>query len=166
MEKTLNEYEIIEFEFATNLSRFLSVFNNIDTNLGLCISFLVNRTDPIAAHPFLKKLTTHGKIEVFKELILYKKSKIDESIVKDFSHWLMLFCKAKALRNNYVHCVWDVQPSIKEKPIRYHLSPWNIGEGKDKDRFHQMSLDEFKTDVQEMEEISKKFSELRNKYWI
>jgi hypothetical protein len=66
----------------------------------------------------------------------------------------MLFCKAKALRNNYVHCVWDVQPSIKEKPIRYYLSPWNNGEGKDKDRFHQMSLDEFKTDVQEIEEIS------------
>ncbi len=165
--KTLNVYEIVEYEFALTLSRYLKYYNLLEYNVGLCISWIVNNSDPRASYPFLDRLTTQGKMDVLKELIFYKASTNDSDIVEDFRLWLKVASKTRAARNRYVHGYWDVLPHLKEKPIRFNPTVWTSGVGRmvtDADSCQEMSLEEFKEAAKEVEVVFEEFNKFRKKH--
>lgn len=167
MEKTVDKYQLLEFEFSSNLVRFLKLFNLLERNVGLCISWLVNHSDPRVAYPFLDKLTTQGKMDILKELIFYKYSETNQEMIRDFNEWFKLASEARAVRNRYIHGYWDALFSRGENPIIFQPTVWTSGVGKrkaERDSSQKMSLNEFKVIVQEMESVFEKFMELREKY--
>lgn len=164
MEKTLNQYQMVEFEFSTTLTRYLKYFNLLEKNVGLCISFLVNKSDSKAAYPFLDRLNTQGMMDVLKELIFYKNTENNDEIIRDYSQWLKLASKTRVARNRYVHGYWDVTPHLKENPIRFYPTKWTSGVGKevaDSYSCQKMSLDDFKKVAQEVEIVFEKFNQFR-----
>jgi hypothetical protein len=168
MANTLNKYEMIEVGFSSTLTRFLMFFNMLETNVGLCISFLVNHTDPKASYPFLNRLNAQGKMDVLKELVTYKGLTAEEQFTADFNEWFKLASQTRVARNRYVHGYWDVMPHV-EKPIRFHPTDWTSkmsGEKKDKAAVQEMNLDEFKAIADEMESVFEKFGSLRKKYGV
>ena len=169
MVKTLNEFELVEYEFSTTLVQYLKYYNLLERNVGLCISWLVNHSDPRVTYPFLDRLTTQGKMEVLKELIFYKNSNKNDAIIEDFSQWIKIASKTRAVRNRYVHGYWDVVPHLKEQPIRFYPTVWTSGVGKlknNKDSCQKMSMDEFKEAAREIEIVFEKFNEFRDKHGI
>jgi len=169
MEKTLDQYQIIEFEFSSGLQSYLKHYNLLERNVGLCISWLVNHNDPSAAYPFLDKLTAKSKMDVLKELIYYKNSETNEEIIRDFKEWFKLASETRVARNRYVHGYWEVSPWVQNKPIRFNPTIWTSGVGKRKTKDHsqqEMSLKEFQMIVQEMKDVFEEFMQLRKKYDI
>jgi hypothetical protein len=163
MKKTLNEYEIVEYEYSSTFTRYMKLFNLMDYNVGLCISFLVNRADPKASHPFLDRLTSHAKLEVLKELVNYKGLSADKEFTRDFDDWFKLASRSKAIRNQYIHGHWDVAPSL-EKPIRFTPMKWVSDTSTN--NTEQMTLDEYLETMGELNIVFDKFMQLREKYGI
>ena len=120
MNKTLDKYEMIEVGFSSTLTRFMTFFNLLETNVGFCISFLVNHADPKASYPFLNRLTAQGKLDVLRELIAYKGLTTEKQFSEDFNEWFKLASQTRVVRNRYVHGYWEVLTTA-EKPIRFHL---------------------------------------------
>ena len=168
MNKTLNKYELIEFGFSSNLTRFMTFFNLLETNVGLCISFLVNNADPKVSYPFLNRLNAQGKLDVLRELIAYKGLTTEKQFSEDFNKWFKLASQTRVARNRYVHGYWEVLVTA-EKPIRFHPTDWTSrmgGEKKDNAASLEMDLDEFKAIADEMESVFEKFGSLRKKYGV
>ena len=161
MKRTLEEYEIVEYEYSSAFARYVRLFNLLDHNVGLCISFLVNRADPKASHPFLDRLTTHAKLEVLRELVNYRGPSADEAFTRDFDDWFKLASRSKAARNQYIHGLWDVAAHL-EKPIRFTPVQWVNGTSANKTE--QMTLDEYLETLGELKVVFDQFMRLREKY--
>ncbi len=161
--KMLNEYEVVEHEFAMAFTHYVKIFNMMELNIGFCIRFLVNRADPSAAHPFLDRLTINGKLDVLKELVDHKGLQEKEGFKKDFDDWFKLVSKTRAARNRYIHGGWDIAPDV-ERGIRFTPMTWVDDMGGSKTE--RMTLVEFKELMKEMDFVFEQFSRLRKKYGI
>ena len=164
MTKELDEYESVRVEFALAFFKYINLFNMLERNIGMCISFLVNRSDPHASHPFLNRLTAHAKMDVLKDLIAYKGTEAKDGLKEDFDKWFQFAAKSKAARNRYVHGDWDIAPSLN-KPIRFTPNQWNDDKDTSSNTEH-MTMDEFLGMMAEMDSVFEQFSALREKYGI
>jgi hypothetical protein len=161
MKRTLEEHEIFEYEYSSAFARYVRMFNLLDHNVGLCISFLVNRADPNASRPFLDRLTTHAKLEVLRELVNYRGPNADGEFTRDFDDWFKLATRSKAARNQYIHGLWDVVPHL-ERPIRFTPAQW-VKDTSANNTEH-MTMDEYLEMMGELNVVFDQFMRLRKKY--
>ena len=160
--KKLGYFEIIDYEFSRNFVDYIKNYNNLDKNIGITISLLVSSHDPKLAYPMIKKLTTHDKMSVLKEVINKKFNETNNEMVKEFDEWIKKASTTRTERNQLIHGSWSLAGSVTETPIIFSPTNWDIEEKSDKNK--KFSLDEFKIIVEELKDVCSEFGKLRRKY--
>lgn len=159
--KKLGYFEIIDYEFSRNFVEYIRNYNELDKNIGITISFLVSFNDPKLAYPMIKKLTTHDKMAVLKELITKKFNETNSELVKEFCGWIKKSSTTRTERNELIHGCWSLAGSVTETPIFFSPTSWDIEAKFDNKNF---SLEEFKIIVEELKDVCSEFGKLRRKY--
>ncbi len=162
--KTLNEYEVVEHEFAMAFAHYVNLYNMMERNLGLCIRSEMVHPEFRITDKQLDNLSFHGKLERLTKLVDQSAFNISKKgLKKDYGKWLQLVNETRATRNQYIHGDWDIYPSV-ERPVRFTPMVWV--ERQTKSCTEQMTLNEFLTRMTETDQVFKGFSRLRKTYGI
>ncbi len=157
-QKAKISYEEFELEFLKLHLEFMNTFNLLDTNLTLCIGFLLTGGAPSLAYPLVTKLSVHGKMQYLKDAINSDLFEDQTEMVEKFNSWLTLAQKAKGQRNDYVHGRWRINRSNRDLRVCFEPQFWT------KAKTEMFSMEEFRTIVSQMLNILEKFHVLRKKY--
>ena len=167
MNKNTKSLEFEHTAFSAALVRYLTSFNLIDKNVGLCISFLVNSNDPRASYPLLERLNTQAKLDVLRELLFYKRMEKQSDMLDDFTSWFKRMSESKVQRNRFIHGQWYLIPNQNGKPVAFSPTTWTAGIGREKtrlDKEQRLSISEFEAVATELEQLLNEFSSLRKKH--
>lgn len=100
------------------LGKIVRNFNLLELNIGLCLRYLENPSAPNASHKFLNKAGMPQAIKRLKKL-LDECELVPDTI--EFDEWMVRTEKIRALRNYYVHAIWEYLPLRKEAPLGFRI---------------------------------------------
>lgn len=144
------------------LGKIVRNFNFLEMNLGLCLRFLENRSDPSASHSYLNKA---GMTQIIKKL----KRLLDECEhvpdTHEFNEWMARAETIRSLRNYYVHSTWEYIPLRKEAPLGFMIPPWRKESilGREEG---VMRIEDLEADAKRVELVFQEFMKIRKKYGI
>ncbi|MBU0910702.1 MAG: hypothetical protein KKA54_16900 [Proteobacteria bacterium] len=162
--KKLDYFETINYEFSRNFVEYIKNYNQLDQNIGITIAWLVSCNNPRLAYPMIKKLNTHDKMCVLKEVVKNKFNETNQEIVKAYCEWIEKASTTRTERNQFIHGYWHLSGSVTEKPIFFSPISWDIEARADKNQ--NFSLDEFRVIVDELKAVCTEFGNLRKRYII
>lgn len=160
--REISYFENIEFEFSRNFVRYIKTYNQLDSNIGYTISILIGTPYPKLTYPLIGKLTTQEKMAVLKKIIKERFAESSKEMINDYVNWIDKASKTRTERNQYIHGYWHLSSSLYEKPILFSPLNWEIK--KSGDASQKFSLEEYESIVDELENISIEFGDLRKKY--
>ena len=162
--REINYFENIEFEFSRNFVRYIKTYNQLDSNIGYTISILVGTPYPQLTYPLIGKLTTQEKMAVLKKIVKERFAESNPEMINDYYDWIDKASKTRTERNQYIHGYWHLSCSLDEKPIFFSPLTWEIKKTGSTDQ--KFSLEEYKSIVDELENICLEFGNLRNKHQL
>ena len=154
-----------EHRFNSALIKFFHYFNLLETNIGLCISFLLEPSDPKASYSRLANMTVEQMMMKLKDLFQHQVTVKDESSIVAFNEWYEIASKVRYIRNRYVHGNWEYLPNRLEKPVGFRAPPWmrdRLGD----DASEIMSIKKIESIADEMKRIFEMFIDIRKKHNI
>jgi hypothetical protein len=144
------------------LGKIVRNFNLLELNLGLCLRFLENRSDPCASHSFLKKAGMSQTIKKLKKILTACEHIPD---IHEFEEWMVRAEEIRTLRNYYVHATWEYLPLRNETPLGFRMPPWRKEtiRGEEEGLMH---LEDLESDAKRVENVFKDFMRIRGKYKV
>jgi len=149
--------------FEKALVRLIQSFNYIDTNIGLCISHLLNPSDPTKSYPSLAKMTAEKRIKKLKNLLEDTNIAVSENARTEFMMWYESAVNVRNIRNRYVHGNWEFLPLRHEHPISVSAPPW-MRKPLGPLASESMSLSQLEIIVDEVEDVFQKFMQFRRRF--
>ena len=142
--------------FNSLLVEYLNTFNLLETNVGLCISHLVDSSVE-ESHKLLARTNCEGKIKRLHEIVKSRnilKSKINFQELED---WCADAHQKRHQRNKYIHGHWTFLPHL-ENGVELNVAPWI------KEKYgasERMSLQELDVIVHELKDCFRQLMAIR-----
>lgn len=151
-----------ESRINTALGKILRNFNFLELNLGLCLSFLENPSDPAVSHKYLNREGMPAIIKKLKNLI-DECEHIPDS--HEFQEWMVRAEEIRVLRNYYVHATWEYLPSRHDAPLAFRIPPWRKERIRGSDQ-GRMLIEDLEADAHRIEAVFNEFMAIRKKYGV
>jgi hypothetical protein len=154
-----------EVRFALAISRLLKSFNLIDTNVGLCLSYLKCPSNPKAAYKVLANQTSQQRFDELEDHLFEGVGFPANVDLGDFRAWFADAARARSIRNRYIHGLWEYLPLRVDGPVEVSAPPWmkeKLGELAKE----TMTLAELEAVADNLAEVFDRFRQLRNRYKI
>jgi hypothetical protein len=161
----MSSHDDAEVRFALALVKLLKFFNLLDTNVGLCLSFLISPSDPESAYEQLSNKTTQQRFEEMKAFVADGTGFPKAVDPEHFGEWLTDATRARAIRNRYVHGNWEYLPYRQVKPIAVRAPTWMKGKlGEEAEE--RMTVAELEAVADEVEQVFHRFMKIRRAHGI
>jgi hypothetical protein len=118
-------YAYDEPQFCRAIAKLLRNFNLLDTNIGLCLSHLLEPNDPQSSYPRLSRMTSQARFEELRRLVIEGAVALPKRTDHaPFEQWFEDATWARELRNRFFHGNWEYLPHRKEGPVGVSAPAW------------------------------------------
>jgi hypothetical protein len=110
-------------------------------------------------------MTVERKMEHLRELFKSNGIVSGKGAAFEFEKWFQSASKARALRNRYIHGIWEYLPTRFEKPVGVRAPVW-MKEKVGTEGAETMSLDELEGVADEVGSVFEELMRLRRKHGV
>ena len=155
-----NDEKDLESIASENVGKIIFAFSQLEVNINFCLQRAVSAKDYHTVNPLVERLSFKSKIDALIEIIVIKFSSNTECI-SDFKSWHRKLDKFRVKRNSFIHGRWGFLHNTQKI---VNIAPGMIGTNSLKEKHY--GVDDLRKELLAIEDISKEFHKIREKWHV